>query len=466
MTPSDTEAPSEAPEGRVLVVDDEPALRFTVEQVLGAAGLAVVEAASGAEALERLEGVGAVVTDLAMPGMDGMALLREVRARDPLLPVLLLTARGDERAAVGAMKAGAYDYLPKPFQKDELVLAVRRALEAHGLRARARAAEVERAVGRPLVGRSAPFLRLLEEARRLAAREVPVLVRGETGTGKELVASLLHATGPRAGGPLVRFNCAAIPAELAEAELFGHAKGAFTGADAARPGFFRQAHGGTLVLDEVGELPLPLQPKLLRALQDGEVQPVGSGRVERVDVRVVSCTHRDLLAEAQAGRFREDLYYRLAVVELRVPPLRERREDVPLLVEAFRRRYARRFGLDAVRLTPALVGALVQREWRGNVRELENAVARLLALSTGEDVGLEALAGLDGVAGAGGPGAPAPAGTAGLREQVAAFERGLLARMMEQTGGNQSEAARRLGLTRVTLIDKLKRHGLLPPTRG
>ncbi len=434
---------------RILLVDDEAGVRFMIEQVLEDAGHEVRACAAAAEALPFLEETDVVVSDLVMPGMDGMALLRTVRERAPELPLLLLTARGDERIAVAAMQAGAFHYLPKPFANEELLLLVQRAAELRRLRSSVREHEVEAILGRPLVGRSAAFRQLLAQARLLAARDVPTLVRGETGTGKELVASLLHAAGPRAKGPLVRFNCAAIPAELAEAELFGHAKGAFTGADGARPGFFRQAHGGTLVLDEIGELPLALQAKLLRAAQDGEVQPVGAGRTERVDVRIVACTHRDLRVEVAAGRFREDLFYRLSVVELHVPPLRERREDVPLLVEAFRRSWSRRFGLDDVHFTPEVIEALECRDWPGNVRELENAVARLLALSTGGAVGPEAL---DRMAGSTGGGS--------LRERVAAFERARIEEMLAQTGGNQSEAARRLGLTRVTLIDKMKRHGL------
>jgi two-component system response regulator AtoC len=302
------------------------------------------------------------------------------------------------------------------------------------------------------VGESAAFRRLLDDARRVARRPVTVLLRGETGTGKELVASLIHAESARREGPCVRFNCAAIPAELAEAELFGHARGAFTGAVAARRGFFAQADGGTLVLDEVGELPLSLQPKILRALQEGEVQPVGAGRVERVDVRVVASTNRDLRAAVAGGLFRDDLYYRLAVVELTIPPLRERPEDVPLLLEHFRRRYAARFDLPDVRFTGALAAALAARPWPGNVRELENAVARLLALSEGGTLGVEALAGLAGDAPTGAP--------RGLREEAAAFARRLLQQALAASGANQSEAARRLGLSRMTLLDKLKRHGL------
>ena len=284
-------------------------------------------------------------------------------------------------------------------------------------------------------------------AERVTTEDLPVLVLGETGTGKELIAGLLHAGSRRARGPLVRFNCAAIPESLADAELFGHARGAFTGASAARRGYFAQASGGTLVLDEVAELPPAIQAKILRALQSGEIQPLGS-KVQQVDVRVIACTHRDLRAEVAAGRFREDLYYRLAVIELRVPPLRERRGDIPGLADSFARRYAARFGLESVQLSPALIAALVARPWPGNVRELENCVARLVALSSDGRIDEGAL--LE-------PGAPGPGN---LRAQVDAFERGLIEAALRAAGGNHSEAARRLATSRVTLLDKLKKHGL------
>lgn len=441
--------------GTVLVVDDEPAVRFTVQQALESAGHAVLTAADPDEASPQLGACDAVLTDLAMPGRDGLSLLAEARAADPDLPVVLLTARGTERDAVAAMKLGAYDYLTKPFVLEELRAVMARAVEARELRRSARQLSAERAMGRPLVGESAAFRRLVDDARRVARRQVTVLLRGETGTGKELVASLIHAESPRRERPCVRFNCAAIPAELAEAELFGHAKGAFTGAVGPRRGYFSQADGGTLVLDEVGELPLALQPKLLRALQEGEIQPVGAARVERVDVRVVASTHRDLRAAVAEGRFREDLYYRLAVVELTVPALRDRRGDVPLLLDHFRRRYAARFELSDVRFSDALVTALAARSWPGNVRELENAVARMLALSDGGALGVEALARLAGEAPVEAPGDPQ-----GLRQQVAGFERQSLQRALAASEGNQSEAARRLGVSRMTLLDKLKRHGL------
>src|SRR5438132_5898672 len=316
----------------------------------------------------------------------------------------------------------------------------------------------ERTLGRAIVGDSAPMRRLLDAVARVGPKDITVLVRGDTGTGKELIASLIHAESRRAKAPLVRFNCAAIPGDLAEAELFGHTRGAFTGAAQARRGFFAEASGGTLVLDEVGELSGGIQAKLLRALQEGEIQPVGAGRVERVDVRVVACTNRDLAAEVRAHRFREDLYYRLAVVELVVPPLHEHREDIPALAVEFARRYAERFGMEGVRLAPQLILELQRGEWPGNVRELENSVARMVALSGGGEIGLEAFAGT--AARAADPGAePTPDGTLSLREQVEALERSVIARTLTAVAGNQSEAARRLGLSRGSLIDRLKKYG-------
>jgi two-component system response regulator AtoC len=292
--------------------------------------------------------------------------------------------------------------------------------------------------------------KLWTSVERLAGREVPVLVTGETGTGKELVASLLHAASKRASGPLVRFNCAAIPDALAEAELFGHAKGAYTGAQGARRGYFAQAHGGTLVLDEAGELPAALQAKMLRAVQSGEIQPVGKGSVETVDVRIVACTNRDLREEVRAGRFREDLYFRLAVVEVRVPPLRERREDVAPLARAFAARFAERFAIERVRLEPALLDALAARDWPGNVRELEGTIARLVATTEDGTLRVSDLA----------PETTTRANEATFREKLAAYERALLVEALEASDGNQSEAARRLGLSRPTMIDRIKRLGI------
>lgn len=441
-------------ERKILVVDDEAAVRFTLEEVLAEEGLAVFATDSSDQALERLGEARLVITDLVMPGRNGLDLVREVRARAPELPIIVITARGSERTAVECMKAGAQDYLAKPFDVDELVLVVKRALELDRLRQRNRVLAVERKLGRPIVGESAAMERLLADARRVAGRNITVLLRGETGTGKELIASLLHAESARSTKPFVRFNCAALPAELAEAELFGHARGAFTGAVAAREGYCRKADGGTLLLDEVGELPLAVQAKMLRLLQEGEIQPVGADRVQTVDLRIIASTNRNLREEVRAGRFREDLYYRLAVVELELPPLRERREDIPALATFFCARHAERFGLDDTHLSPALLAELARRDWPGNVRELENTVARALALSAGGELGPEALSTT---------GDAAVSAGRSFRAQVASFERELLERTMAEVNGNQSEAARRLELSRPTLLERLKRYGLAGP---
>ena len=444
---------------RILVVDDDSGMLASLRGLFRSRGQEAVVARSGQEALDQLAGVDAVVTDFAMPGMDGVQLVQAIHDRDESLPVILLTAHGSERVAVQAMKSGAYDYLTKPFDAEEFSVVVDRALEARTLRVQNRRLTAEKALGHSIVGDGPAMRQLLETISRLAPKDITVLIRGETGTGKELIASLMHAQSHRSARALVRFNCAAIPGDLAEAELFGHVRGAFTGASQARRGFFSQADGGTLVLDEIGELPLPVQAKLLRALQEGEIQPVGAGKVERVDVRVVACTNRDLADEARAGRFREDLYYRLAVVDLVVPPLREHREDIPALAAEFARRYAERFGMQDVRFQPELLDSLQRLEWPGNVRQLENAVARIVALSTGGEIGLEAFAAASAAPAADADAEAPPEGTLSLREQLDAVERSLIRRTMTAVGGNQSEAARRLGLSRGSLIERLKKYG-------
>lgn len=443
----------------VLLIDDDAAVRFALEDALEPLGVDTLSAPSGDAALGLLGEADVVLTDLVMPGLDGFGVLAACRAHDPEMPVVMLTAQGSEGAAIRAWKEGAYDYLRKPFALDALRLVVSRALEARALRRSAFVRSVEQAAGRPLVGDSPAMRRALNDARRVGARAVTVLLRGETGTGKELFASVIHAASGRRDRPCVRVNCAALPEGLFEAELFGHERGAFTGATAAKKGYFQRAHGGTLVLDEVGELPLAVQAKMLRVLQEGEVQPVGAARVEAVDVRVVAATHRDLRAEVAAGRFREDLYYRLAVVEIVVPPLRERAADIPALVETFRVRYAERFELGAVRFLPGLVARLAQRDYPGNVRELENLCVALLARAEPDEV-LDA-AHLDRIeAPRPVPASPPTPGAGPLREQVAAFEAEVVRRALAAAGGNQSAAARALSVSRATLIEKMKRYGL------
>jgi two-component system, NtrC family, response regulator AtoC len=450
---------------RVLVIDDDASLRFTLEAVLSDAGMTVETSDGGAAGLAAFDARGAdvVLTDLAMPDVDGMQVLARLRASDPSVPVLMLTAHGSERAAVAAIKAGAFDYLPKPFDPDELVLAVRRAADTRDLRLQNARLRTEAALGRTIVAESPAMKRLMDVIARVAPKDVTVLLSGESGSGKDIVALVVHAHSRRADRPLIRFNAAAIPAELAEAELFGHTKGAFTGAQSARLGYLQQADKGTLFIDEIGELPLAIQAKVLRALQSGEVQQVG-GKPEIVDVRLIAATNRDLSAEVKAGRFREDLFYRLNVVPVRVPPLRERPEDVEPLVHTFVRQYSERYGMGTVEVEPALVEALKTHAWPGNVRELENTVARLLALAPDERITLALWRSITegpaqepsplSAAGDPGPGHP-------LRARVEAFERTLIAEAFEAAKSNQSETARRLGVSRPALIEKLHKYGLI-----
>jgi two-component system response regulator AtoC len=450
---------------RVLVIDDDASLRFTLEAVLSDAGLIVEACESGASGLAAFDSRGAdvVLTDLAMPAMDGMQVLGRMRASDPNVPVLMLTAHGSERAAVAAMKAGAFDYIPKPFDPDDLVLAVRRAAEWRDLRLQNARLRTEAALGRTIVADSPAMRRVMDVVARVAPKDVTVLLTGESGAGKDVIATVLHVHSRRADRALVRFNAAAIPSELAEAELFGHTRGAFTGAQAARQGYFQQANKGTLFIDEIGELPLAIQAKVLRALQSGEVQQVG-GRPEIIDARLIAATNRDLVADVKTGRFREDLFYRLNVVPIRVPPLRERTEDVEPLVRTFVRRYADRYGMGPVEVEPALVDALRSNTWPGNVRELENTIARLLALAPDERITLALWRSLS--EGSSTPSTPpTAAGDPGsghpLRARVEAFERTLIAEAFEAATHNQSETARRLGVSRPALIEKLHKYGLI-----
>jgi two-component system, NtrC family, response regulator AtoC len=451
---------------RVLVIDDDASLRFTLEAVLSDAGLVVEACDGGASGLAAFDARGAdvVLTDLAMPEMDGMQVLERMRASDPSVPVLMLTAHGSERVAVAAMKAGAFDYIPKPFDPDELALAVRRATEWRDLRLQNARLRTEAALGRTIIAQSAAMVRMMDMVQRVAPKDVTVLLSGESGAGKDVIASVLQAHSRRADKPMIRFNAAAIPSELAEAELFGHTRGAFTGAQTARLGYFQQANKGTLFIDEIGDLPIAIQGKVLRALQSGEVQQLG-GRTEVVDVRLIAATNRDLANDVKTGRFREDLFYRLNVVPIRVPSLRERPEDVEPLVRTFVRQYAERYGMGGVEVEPGLVEALRAHSWPGNVRELENTVARLLALAPDERITLALWRSLsaDGsspsstpttASGDPGPGHP-------LRGRVEAFERSLIAEAFEAAGRNQSETARRLGVSRPALIEKLHKYGLM-----
>jgi DNA-binding NtrC family response regulator len=447
-----------APVARVLVVDDDPGVRYTLREILESEGLLVDEAPDGQAALEAYQAapVPLVITDLRMPRLDGLGLLKALAGRAPAPRVVLITAHGSERDAVEAMKAGAFDYFRKPFDTDELLAVVRRAVEAVRLRDENERLAGELALSRTMVFEAASMRNLARLVARVAPRDVTVLVTGESGTGKERVAEALVRASPRAGRPFVRFNCAALSPELAEAELFGHARGAFTGAVRSRPGLFGEADGGTILLDEVGELAPDAQAKLLRVLQEGEVRPVGEERARTVDVRVIAATHRNLDELVRAGRFREDLYYRLAVVRLHVPPLRERPEDVTLLARHFLDRFAERFGLASLRVPDALLDRLRAHRWPGNVRELENVLESLVALSPPDGLDLSLLPfGQPGEAASAEPGGPL-----GLRQRVEVYEKGLVLEALRAARGNRSEAARQLGISRVTLHDKLKKYGL------
>jgi two-component system, NtrC family, response regulator HydG len=436
-------------EGRVLVVDDHVEMARLLADHLTDAGYTVDVATSGQEALAVVRGrvLDAVVSDLRMEQVDGFDVLAAVRAVDPTLPVLIMTAFGGVENAVEAMRRGATHYFTKPFRLDEVLLYVRRAIAERRLREENRAlrqAVGERSTFAAMVGRSAPMRALHELIERVAHSPAPVLVRGESGSGKELVARALHFEGARKDGPFVAVNCTAIPNALLESELFGHVKGSFTGATTPRRGLFLEADGGTLFLDEIGDMAPELQAKLLRVLEDGEVRAVGADASRKVDVRVVAATHQDLDARVREGRFRQDLFYRLNVVPLRVPPLRERREDIPLLVEHFvaqsRKRNPR---ASLAGFTPEALAALAAAPWPGNVRELENLVERLAVVTVREQVDLPTLQlHVPDVAAEAHPLSRAQAKLIPLRQ----LEGEYIAFVVAQCGGNKTKAAEILGI--------------------
>ncbi|HJW43341.1 MAG TPA: sigma-54 dependent transcriptional regulator [Geothrix sp.] len=365
---------------RVLVVDDDPGMRDGMAMSLKRAGFFAEQARGGEEALRMVRpgAFDAVVTDLRMPGMDGLQLTARLKAVDPTLPVLLITAFGSLESAREAMRLGAFDFLSKPFSPDELTAALHKALKAEGH------LKAEEPADAPVILTQDPALgETLALARRAADSRATILIQAESGTGKELLAKLIHGSSPRRTGPFVAINCAAIPENLLESELFGYEKGAFTGATGMKQGRFEQADGGTLVLDEVGELPLGLQGKLLRVLQERTVDRLGGTRPIPVDVRLIALTNRDLQAEVKAGRFREDLYYRLNVIPLDLPPLRDRPGDLALLASHFAERYARENDRQVPELVPSFFAVLARHPWAGNIRELENVIQRCVVLSQG-----------------------------------------------------------------------------------
>ncbi len=445
----------------LMVIDDLDSARSMMKRTL-ARSYEVYDFAAVADALPALERADfdAVITDLRMPGLDGLEGLRRFKARVPGIPVILVTAFATVETAVEAMKAGAFDYLKKPFEPEELEIVVGRAVEHARLvkeNQRLRAELKGGGGAHGIVGRSQAMKDVTSILARIAPSDVPILIEGESGTGKDLLARAAHAMSGRAAGPYVALNMSAIPENLAEAELFGHEKGAFTGAEQAREGFFAAAEGGTLFLDELGLLPPALQPKLLRVLQDGEYMPVGSRKARKASVRVIGATNEDLAGLVKAGKFREDLWFRLRVVPVRLPPLRERREDIPALVEHFVQKHALRLGRPPLQPDAAAMRALLDHAWPGNIRELEHAVERGLLLAQGDAITLADL-----------PPELTPAPTVDgsddggrYRKARDAWERRWFEDLLREAGGSVTDAARAAGLHRSTLYEKLTRYGLV-----
>jgi len=476
----------------VLVVDDDPTQRRLIQGVLEREGFAVAHAESGEQAIDKIAAGGVadvILLDLTMPGLGGMATLIEMRQRGFAQPVIVVTAAAGVDTVVKAMQAGASDFFVKPASPERIIVGVRNALQMGDLRGEVDRLK-KRAVGKvtfdDLIGQSAPMMAVKRMGERAAKSSIPILILGESGVGKELIARAVHGCSERAGKPFVAVNCGALPANLIESILFGHEKGSFTGATDKHLGKFQEASGGTLFLDEIGELPLDMQVKLLRALQEGEIDPVGSKRAVRVDVRIVSATNRDLLERVNQGHFREDLYYRLNVFPVEAPALRERREDIPALVEAFVRRFNVEEGKRVTGAAPETLALLAAHDWPGNVRQLENAVYRAIVLADApylQPHDFPAVSGMSPpVETTASPPAPVSRGVIpsgaeliadmpgsapvrflderGHLRKLEDIERDLIELAIEIYSGHMSEVARRLGIGRSTLYRKVREQGL------
>jgi two-component system response regulator HydG len=448
------------PEPTILVVDDDHAHRTMLRTLIGGWGYAVDEADDGGTAIRMVQErfYDLILMDVRMVHVSGLQALEEIKSYNPAIPVIIMTAYSSVDTAVEALKQGAHDYLTKPLDFEKLKLTVRRSMEHTRLKLENR--QLRDSLGtrfdrRNIIGRSRAMNALLETVAQVAPTEAVVLISGESGTGKELIAGAIHFNSPREEGPFVKLNCAAITETLLESELFGHERGAFTGADRRREGRFHQADGGSLFLDEVSEMPLTMQAKLLRVLQEKEFTRVGGENLLRVDVRLIAATNKNLPELIAAGRFREDLYYRLNVVGIEIPPLRARPEDIPLLAQHFLEEFAAQNRKAIKGFTPEAMDALIRYRWPGNVRELINAVERAVVLSRGEYL---AVGDFPMVAGEGEERGPDRLGLDG-EMPLEAVEKAAILKTLAATGGNKSEAARRLGITRKTLHKKLKSYG-------
>jgi len=447
--------------GTLLVVEDDEEMRLFLQEELRERGYRVIGAARGPEALERLGGdrVDAVITDLKMPEMQGDELLAELRARDRDLPVVMITAFGSIDSAVEAIKAGAYHYLAKPFRIEQLLATVENALREKRLKEELRKLRESFEDQRfTIVARSAGMKNVLDLVRRAAASDTPVLLVGESGTGKELLARALHDGSPRRSAPFLAVNCSAIPETLLESQLFGHRRGAFTDAREDRRGLLLEARNGTVLLDEIGDMPVSLQGKILRALQEREVHPIGAPVPVKIDARIVAATHRDLETLVGEGRFRHDLYYRLNVITVRVPPLREHMEDLVPLVAHFLEKHGRRLGRSGCTLSPEALEALRRHHWPGNARELENALERALVLGRDDVLWVEDLPETVRLR----PALPATV-HGGPPRPLSEVEREHILRTLREMHGNKAAAARLLGLDRKTLYRKLEAYGIRSP---
>ncbi len=442
---------------RILVIEDEEKLQRVIELHLQTSGFDVDKAASAEEALRLAEHADVILTDLKLPGMDGLELLSLLRRQNSQTPVIVMTAYGTVESAVEAMKAGAVDFLLKPFSLDHLTTVIRKALEMRALRDENRSLREElgkRYTFDNVIGRSPAMQEIFATILRVAPARATVLLAGESGVGKDLIARVIHSHSPRRDRPFVKINCTAIPENLMESELFGYEKGAFTGAVTSKPGKFEQADTGTVFLDEIGDVPPSIQVKLLRVLQEREFERLGSNKTRHIDVRIIAATNQDLRAALEQGTFREDLYYRLNVVPINIPPLRERKEDIPFLAEHFVRKLAPEVGSRVEAITEAAIQKLLNYHWPGNVRELENVIERSLVLCSGTKLDAADIR-LD-------PGERRKASVPFLPEGMTLeqYEQALIREALERAGGNKSQAARLLGLTRNAFRYRLAQMGI------